>query len=432
MKRREFLAAVVGGGAAIGAASTRPVAGEHGLVPADWPPSAVASVPRDDRFWSLVRAQFPLAHDYAYLNTAGLGSSPFPVTHTVKAMMDREDEQPSATHSEEDWRRIRTKLAAFLGPGCSANEIALVSTATEGINLILNGLPLTPGDEVITSTHEHPALNIPLLHKIRTAGIVVQTFEPDLHNASNNVTRIRQLMTPRTRLVFISHVTCTTGQVFPVAAIAEVCRRANAWLALDGAQSYCQFPIDIAATGADFYTASGHKFLLGPKRTGILYVRRDRLALLRPSIVGAYSDRSWSMPERRLQLRPTAEHFEFGTQNDALVYGLEAAADFVAVIGLTETWNHNRALAASCAGGLRRVAGVEVLWPAEEAARSAIVTFRVRGGDNGEIASRLTARGIRVRRVTEAGLDAIRASFHVCNDEAHAARLVDEVRGVTS
>ncbi len=379
----------------------------------------------DPRFWQLIRSQFQLPRETAYLNTAGLGSSPASVTDIVKAMTDREEQAPSATHSEEDWARIRGKLAVFLGPGCSADEIALVSTATEGINIILNGIAFKPGDQIVTSTHEHPALNIPLLHKMKTAGIEITTFEPDLARAEVNVARIEALLSKRTRLVFISHVTCTTGQIFPIAEIARLAASRGVLFALDGAQSLCQFPIDIKAAGVDFYAASGHKFLLGPKRTGILYVRKDRLAALTPTTVGAYSEQAASLATRRLELRPNAQRYEYGTQNDALIYGLEAAADFISSIGLPEIWAHNRALAEAAFARLGSVPGVKILSPAEAAFRSAMVSFTLPGRDYRQVAAALAARHLRIRVVGE--LEAIRASFHVYNDADEVDRLVAAV-----
>ena len=379
------------------------------------------------RFWQFIRDQFQLARQTAYLNTAGLGASPFAVTNMVKAMMDREEQAPAPGHSEDDWVRIRAKCAAFLGPACSADEIALVSTATEGINIILNGLGLARGDEVITSTHEHPALCLPLLHKIKTAGIEVRTFEPDLARGQGNADRIQALLTKRTRLIFISHVTCTTGQIFPAAEIARLASSRGLLFALDGAQSLCQFPIDIKATGADFYTASGHKFLLGPKRTGILYVRKDRIDALAPSIVGTYSEKASSFTDRTLELRPNAQRFEYGTQNDALIYGLEAAADFIDAIGLPEIWAHNQKLNEACFERLGAIRGVTLLSPAEPGFRSAMVTFSLTGRDNRQVAGALMQRRLRVRSVTEAGLDATRVSFHVHNDADEVDRLVAAV-----
>jgi selenocysteine lyase/cysteine desulfurase len=262
---------------------------------------------------------------------------------------------------------------------------------------------------------------------MKTAGIVVRTFDPDLHSAAGTLDRLRALVTPRTRLIFVSHVTCTTGQILPVVEIGRLAAERRVWFALDGAQSLAQFPFDIASTGAHAYTASCHKWLMGPKRTGILYVRRDRLASLASTVVGAYSDQANSLHDRQVTLRSDAQRFEYGTQNDALVYGVESAIDYVRALGLERVWDHNRRLAEAFRTGLQKVASVELLSPADAASRSAIVTFRVTGRDNRQLASALTARRLRVRSVTEAGLDAVRASFHVCNDEAQVDTLLSAV-----
>ena len=380
--------------------------------------------------WHDLRGQFQLPPDLFYFNTAGLGASPRVVTDLVKAMMDREEQAPAPGHSEEDWGRIRGICAALLGPSCGADEIALVSGATEGINAILNGLRLGRGDEVVTSTHEHPALVIPLLHKMKTAGIGVRTFEPDLKSPAGTMERLEELLTPRTRLIFVSHVTCTTGQVYPVAAIGRLAAERRVWFALDGAQSLAQFPIDIAAIGAHFYTASAHKFMMAPKRTGLLYVRRDHLETLVPTVVGAYSDARTSLAERHLTLQPSAQRYEYGTQNDAQIYGLEAAGNFVAALGLANIWEHNRSLADVCLAGLRPIPGVELLSPPDASSRSAMVTFRLVGRDNREVANMITRRRHRVRSVTEGGLDAVRASFHVCNTEDQVRELVHAVEDI--
>lgn len=431
MKRRAFLHTV--GGLAGGLAAGRGIAASGRSVPAspEWPPADRAGQD-DPRFWHVVRRQFQLPADFAYLNTAGLGASPFAVTSTLAAWTDREETNPAPGHSEDDWSRIRARCASLLGPSCSADEIALVSTATEGINAILNTIPLTRGDEVITSTHEHASLVIPLLHKMQTHGIAVRTFEPDLVRASGNVDRIAALAGARTRLIFISHVTCTTGQVMPVAGIGRFAAGRGIAFALDGAQALAHVPFDVAATGAHYYAASCHKWLLGPKRTGILFVRRDRLSSAEPTIVGAYSDAASSMQDRRLVLRPGAQRFEYGTQNDALVYGVESAVDFVSAIGLPAVWKRNRALAEQCVAGAGRIPGIELLSPSEAPDRSAIVTFKVAGRDNRQVASELVRRRLRVRSVTEGGLDAVRASFHVYNDEPEVERLLLALREIAA
>ena len=179
-----------------------------------------------------------------------------------------------------------------------------------------------------------------------------------------------------------------------------------------------------------YSAASGHKWLLGPKRTGVLWIRNDRIAASTPTIVGACSEASSSLADRAIVLRPTAQRFEYGTQNDALIYGVEAAADFITALGLPDVWAHNQALAEHCVAGLQGIPGVRLLSPRDARDRSAIVSFAVTGRDNRQVAAELTRQRLRVRSVTESGLDAVRASFHVCNDAADVGRLLDTLRAI--
>ena len=188
MKRRTFLHDI---GTLAGGLAVVPAVGHAADQGAGQAPAA-ARLPNqaDPGFWPAVRRQFQLPAGFAYLNTAGLGASPRAVADTLSAWTDREEANPAPGHNENDWARIRKACAGLLGPTCSDEEIAFVSTATEGINAILNTIPLTRGDEVITSTHEHASLAIALLHRMNTLGIAIRTFEPDLASAPGNVDRI--------------------------------------------------------------------------------------------------------------------------------------------------------------------------------------------------------------------------------------------------
>ncbi len=386
--------------------------------------------PGDERYWRLIREQFLLPDDYTYLNTGGLGASPLSVIRTVKEKSDAEDTRPAAGHSLDDWWAMKQAAAPLFGPGIDKEELAFVSTATEGINIVLNGLPLAAGDEIITSTHEHPALNIPLLNLMQERGIRVRFFEPDRENSQGNLERIEALITRRTRLIFISHITCTTGQIFPVAEIGRLARDRGILYALDGAQAIGSHPFDIAGMNVDAYAVSAHKWLLGPRRTGILWVRRGMWETIRPTVVGAYSDRLTDLDNKRLELQDSAQRYEFGTQNDALYYGLGEAVEFIRAIGLQEIERHDTALAEAFVRGLEEIPGIELLSPDRAADRSAMITFRPTGRDYREFTTALGRQKIRVRPVGEAHLDAIRISFHVYNSAADVERLLDALAGI--
>jgi selenocysteine lyase/cysteine desulfurase len=185
----------------------------------------------------------------------------------------------------------------------------------------------------------------------------------------------------------------------------------------------------VRALGADCYLASGHKWLLGPVETGFLYVRRDRLPQLRPRFVGAYSadDSGWSLRERRLRFLPVASHFEYGTRSPAQAAGLAAALAWQEAIGFDLVRARARALAERFRQAIEALPGVEVLTPAGGA--EPIVTFRIAHRPNAQVADWLmTELHMRVRRVGELDLNAVRASFHLVNRRPDVDWLADAIR----
>ena len=386
--------------------------------------------PADPDPWSQLRQHFLFANDLTYLNTGGIGPVPSLVMNHVNKIWLETEKHPSPGHDAGEWNQIRADCAPLFGPSCTPDQIALISCATEGINIILNGLDLKPGDEVISSSHEHPALNIPLLNQANHNGVKVKFFEPDTILATGNTRRIEALISPRTRLIFISHITCSTGQIFPLKDIGLLAKRHNILLAVDGAQSAAALPFDLQDLGVDFYTCSGHKWILGPKRTGILYVAADKLPVLRPTTVGAYSDQAHDIRTGSLKFQDSAQKYEFGTQNEALFRGLGKAARFVQSIGIDRIHSHNRDLAETLVKGLAEIPRVKILSPEEEAWRSSIISFSAEGKSANEISTALNNKRIRVRVVNEGGLDGIRVSFHLYNHNGEVDQLLDALREI--
>jgi selenocysteine lyase/cysteine desulfurase len=421
MKRKDFLkasAAFVGGLALTGESK-----------PADFKSLLQAPAAENEEFfWKMVRDQFLLDPDWTFLNFGGLGSCPLPVLKSLLEWTQSEERAPSAGHDEKAWSNVKEKLARALGKTCRKEDLGLINCATEGINLIINGLPLRKGDEVITSTHEHVAVNVGLLNRMQRDGIVIKLFEPDLENGLGNAERISRLINGRTRLILISHVTCTTGQCFPVNDISRLAREKGVWFALDGAQAPVCVPFDIVECGVDFYTCSTHKWLMGPKRTGFIYVRQGLLDTLRPVTGGASTSARFDIKKNELVFHPTAQRYEYGTQNDALFYALGTAVDFCETIGMDRIWPHNHALAERFYHGLEGVPGVEILSPKEEAYRTAMIGFRMKTHDFSKIQAHLVADKIRVRTVTEGGLNSIRVSFHVCNHDGEVTKILDSLK----
>ena len=414
--RRTFLQGL--GAGAIGALA--------GLAPA---PAAGRTLPvfdaaNSDASWRAVRAQFPLLDDPLYLNTGGLGPVSEPVLATVEAVTRQLQEHSETGHSL--LQPAREAMARFIG--AAPEEVCFVRNATEGNSIIAAGLELAAGDEVIFETHAHPGGSFPWLNQAKQRGVVVRLFEPDNASAEGNLARIRALVTPHTRVIQVSHITCTNGLVFPLAAIAEFVRARGIWFHVDGAQAAGMIPLDVPPLGCDSYAFSGHKWLGGPHETGVLYLRRDRLEAVAPTGIGAYSGELPLLPGE-LKYAGAASRHEYGTRNAALVAGLAAAVRLQEQIGRDRIAAHGRELAGMLLDGFAGLDGITVLTPQSPDLRASITTIRHARADAHKFFGYLVEKHrLRCRPVTEQNLNAVRISTHVFNSRADCARIIAAVR----
>jgi selenocysteine lyase/cysteine desulfurase len=293
------------------------------------------------------------------------------------------------------------------------------------MNLVARGLELRAGDEVLMTTHEHPGGAMPWFGIQEDMELGIRTMEPG-SGGDETLERLARALSPKTRVVMVSHITCTTGLVLPVREIADLCRARGIVCVIDGAQAPGQIPVDLHALGCDFYVASGHKWLLGPKGTGFLFVRDEQLDRWRASYVGAYSDSGFDLASLGFERLRPASASEYGTRSTPLLLGLGAGFDFLSAVGMEAVAARGAQLARGIREGLTGLNGVEVLTP--EGAGASILTFRLpsSGGDPWEWLNLLRRdHGIRLRPVGEAGLNAIRASTHLFNTEEEVHQLLD-------
>ena len=301
---------------------------------------------------------------------------------------------PSA--SSGSWRYGRSfapTLAALVG--VDVEQVALTASTTDGCNIVLAGLDLGPDDEVVTTTDEHFGLLGPLTRP--GARVVVVPPDPE---------RILAAVTPRTRLLALSHVLWTTGQVLPV---HELKAETGLPILVDGAQSVGTIPVD--ATGLDYYTISGQKWLCGPEGTGALVVADpEALRVARPSYL---SQESYA-PDGRSSRRAGARRFDPNLTPNAL------AAGFLAALAALPDWRFERALemAERCRDALAE-AGADVVVPEE---RATLVSWRVPVEESAAIVSRIAEADVIVRDLPGRGL--VRASVGWWTDDDDIERLV--------
>jgi selenocysteine lyase/cysteine desulfurase len=224
----------------------------------------------DEQFWKMVRDQFPLTHDRIYFNNGTMGPSPFVVREAVKGFIDNID----VSGEYGGWETARPKLAKFVN--VDESEISLTHNVTEGINVVAWGLPLKMGDEVILTNHEHAGNALPWLNRAKYDGIIIKTLKP-AQTASENLNRINDLITKKTRVIGIPHISCTIGQVFPAKEISKLGHDKGLWVFFDGAHGPGMTMLDLKDVGCDFYATCCHKWMCGPKGTGFLFVRKEML-----------------------------------------------------------------------------------------------------------------------------------------------------------
>ncbi len=412
MKRRHFLKAA--GPSLAGLIALPALSSTKTEFLPEFPPVGDDVDPRDEAFWSIVRDHFPLTRDRVYLNTGGLGASPHVSIQALKAKIDELEAISETGHDGQLWQTIKTHAGHILG--CAAEEVAYTRNTTEGVNIVCNGLHLQRNDEIITSTHEHVGNIIAWLVRQKREGIVMKTFEPSMRSAQENIDRIEKLITKKTKALSISHVTTATGQVLPVKEIGELARAHNLWYFIDGAQSAGMMPLNVHEIGCHAYATSGHKWLVGPKGTGLLYVQKEMLDSIDAKWVGAYSnDGNLDLTTGEVHLNPTAQRYEYGTVSVPQFVGLGAAMHFLLRIGMNNIWRRVHAMGAALADGLGDL-GAEVLSPGHPDEHSAMITFRLKNLDKDQLQAFLSEKhNLRTRGIYEGGLNGIRISLHIYN-----------------
>jgi isopenicillin-N epimerase len=296
----------------------------------------------EEAYWSAVRRQFLVPDDVVYLNNGTVGSSPMPVLKAVidgfddLERMDEADPEDYPIWGYGPFLEFREPLAKFVNAPVS--EIALLRNATEANSCVANGLELRAGDEVLMSDQEHPGGEQPWQLRARRYGIVVKKFEipKPPKTAAEILARIDAAIGPRTRVLFVSHVSTVTGVVLPAKEICTLARERGVLSVLDGAHVPGMMKLDIADLGCDVYTASPHKWLQAPKGTGFLYVREAVM----PRIWNTIVTEGWNDPTLK------AERFQrIGSSNVAMLRGLRAAIAFAESIGMDRIERRHRQLA---------------------------------------------------------------------------------------
>ena len=328
------------------------------------------------------REQVPAATTSPYFQTGGIGPSPTPVIEQVADRLDFQNRSPAAVDVAAVMSRIEPDLRARLARvfGAGEDEVALTHSTSEGISIVAWSLDWRPGDEVVISNTEHPANVIPWYVLRDRFGIVIR--EIDLSPGTDLVGEVRNQLSDRTRMVSLSHVSRNNGRTLRTedsARLAELLRARGVRYHLDGAQGPGCVDTDFAALGCDCYSTCGHKWLLGPKGTGALFVRRALLDEVKLSWAGAHSHETMDYAGN-YTLLPSAARYEFGTRALADFHGFGQAVQWMEDIGFQRILDRINELVDHGIEAIRRRPGLSVASPEDPADRSGILVVRLPEG----------------------------------------------------
>jgi cysteine desulfurase/selenocysteine lyase len=374
------------------------------------------------------RRETPGCENVLHFNNAGAALMPQPVLHAAIGHLQLEalvGGYEAAAQAYEAVEHVYDAAATLVG--CHRDEIAIVENATRAWDMAFYAVPLGPGDRILTAMAEYASNYIAFLQVVRKTGAVVEVIPNDA-SGQLSIDALRHAIDDRVKLIAITHVPTNGGLVNPAAAVGQVAREAGVMYLLDACQSIGQLPIDVEAIGCDMLSATGRKYLRGPRGTGFLYVRRQILSRLEPPFLDLHAAQ-W-VADDRFEIRPDARRFENWETYYAGKIGLGVAIDYALQWGIEAIWARIKRLADELRQQLSAIAGVTVRDEGVE--RCGIVSFTVAGSDADAVQRRLAKARINVSvsRVSSTRLDMeardlpdlVRASVHYYNTDEEIER----------
>ncbi len=377
------------------------------------------------------RRETPGCELVTHFNNAGAALMPQVVLDTVIEHLQLEASMggyEAATQRDAASQKVYTSIAAMLG--CQNAEIALTENATRAWDMAFYSLPLGPGDRILTARAEYASNYIAFLQVARRTGATIEVI-PNDESGQLSVPALREMMDRRVKLISITHVPTNGGLVNPAAEVGKVARQTGALFLLDACQSAGQMPLNVDVLGCDMLSATGRKYLRGPRGTGFLYVRRSVLDRLEPPFLDLHAAR-WTGPQS-YEIEPGARRFENWESNFAGRLGLGAAVDYAQKWGLELIQARVVALAEELRARLAEIRGVTVRDQGQQ--MCGIVTFTVNNRSAEEVRLQLAQHRINVTvsgasstllDMEARGLqNVVRASLHYYNSPEEISRFCD-------
>lgn len=383
-----------------------------------------------------IRQETPGTKGLIHLNNAGSSLMPQPVYQAIIDHLDLEMKMGGyEAHARANPAVERTYDAIAELINCQRSEIALVENATAAWMMAFHGLDLQKGDKILTAEAEYASNIITYIQAERRIGIETVVV-PSTPAGELDIKALEKAIDGRVKLISISHIPTNGGLINPAEEIGKVARKHNIPYLLDACQSVGQIPIDVEKIGCDMLSATGRKYLRGPRGTGFLYVRESFMDKLEPPFLDLHGATLTSATE--YDMRPDARRFENWENNLAAVIGLGVAVDYFIEVGPEAASQRLKALATKARAKLNAVEGVTVQDIGED--KGGMVTFSHSSVDAATLKEELAAQNINVSTSTysstpydmgKRGLPTlIRASFHYYNTEEEVETFIRSVQEI--
>ncbi|MDM3871372.1 aminotransferase class V-fold PLP-dependent enzyme [Porticoccus sp. W117] len=391
--------------------------------------SSVATTNKVSHLFDLqkARADTPACEKLIHFNNAGASLMPQPVYQAVLDHLQLEQTIGGYEAAAENADKLDSFYSAFANLlNASRDEIAFVENATRAWDMAVYAIPWRAGDRVLVHQSEYSSNYLALLQLAREKRIQIDQV-PSGSDGAIDLEQLQEMIHPQTRAIFLTYVPSQSGLVNPAGEVGDIARDNNLLYVLDACQAAGQMPIDVQQIGCDILSGTGRKFLRGPRGTGFLYVRKERLDTLEPPFIDLHSA-AWTA-DHDYEFQANARRFENWECFAAGKIGLAAAANYAMEVGLSQIQQRVFSLAQTLRTELSTIDCVKVHDPGSQ--RCGIVTFSCENKDAEKLVAELRAEGINtsVTARRNARLDfqqrkvpsAVRASLHYFNNDDEIA-----------
>ena len=380
----------------------------------------------DEALWQLVREQFAIRPGFTLMNAANLCPSPFPVSDAVVRYTRDIDTDASLQNRAKfdgmyEW--ASEALARYMG--ADADEVVITRNTTEGNNVVVSGADLRRGDEVVLWDQNHPSNNVSWDVQARRRGFtVIRVTTPIDPKSTYDLTApFAEALTERTRVLSFSHVSNVSGVALPAKELCAIASERGILTLVDGAQTFGSHVVNLHELGCDCYTGSAHKWFLGPKEGGILYVRRERAPEIWPLMVGVAWEERHALGARRFST--------LGQRDDANHAAVGRTVEFLETIGNVPIEARVRSLATALKAAVaERIPAAEVLTPTGPVFSGGVVVFTVPGADLQAAFDRLYADHQVGCALMGTEKQYLRFCPHIYNSMDEVHRVVEAVRSL--